>query len=128
MSLHHLTPLVYASIEMLPPLIRPALITRHLGLVLVLVDPRTLGRELIEWAAAHLSTDERNAYRGGLGLPRVGEELDPRLLDQPFSNVVTIPPWMHLPGRALVGGDARPRATDRRTREISLLREQWAAS
>lgn len=122
-TLHHLTPLVYASIEVLPPLVRPAHITRHLGLVLVLVDPRTLVRELIEWCAVNLSTDERNAYRAGLGLPRVGEELDAALLDQPFGEAISLPPWMHLPGRALVDRGDRPRVMSRLSQEIDLLRE-----
>ena len=73
----------------LPEDYRPALVIRHLGITVVVTDPRATCLEMMEWSADMLSRSELDVLRAAHGQPPVGHPVDEKwMLDQPVPQYI----------------------------------------
>lgn len=85
--------------RLLHPDLQPVHAVRHDGVTVLFTDPRCSVEAGVAWSLEHLTVDERNAIRAGLGQPPVGQPLTP--------DIWNVQPG-YIPGMTLDKIDAPP--------------------
>ncbi len=100
---------LYLSLRDLPDCAQPCFVYRCRDSTLLYVHRGARRFDVVCWCTDHLTRDEQNALRAGLGQPPVGSAFDPRLLEGWVSPYV--PPTLRLPQEAHLWGGGRTSLT-----------------
>ena len=82
---------VYVIFLALAPALRPCYVTRRPPWTLLYVHGDALLHEGIFWATEHMTLPERDYMRRAIGLPPIGQLVDPALMEVPMGVVLDVP-------------------------------------